>query len=134
MIPVEAPRVAPKTRNTAAAARSDFITPAVTPPAVIRSFVAQALAADPIFAEWKNEEQWGILRADKLDAPFMILHGQLDPGADPAAAAAFMAEAVASTRSYVVLPGSDHAAQIEDTHEMFMSVVTEFITRPKAVR
>lgn len=134
MIAVEAPRVAPKTKNTADAARSDFITPAVTPPAVIRAFVAQALAADPIFAEWKNEKQWGVLRADKLDAPFMILHGEHDPGADPAAAAAFMAEAVASTRSYVVLPGSDHAAQIEDTHEMFMSVVIEFITRPKTVR
>jgi hypothetical protein len=29
----------------------------VTPPAVIRAFVTQALAADPIFAEWKNEEE-----------------------------------------------------------------------------
>jgi K+-sensing histidine kinase KdpD len=33
-----------------------------------------------------------VLRADKLEVPFMILHGELDPGADPAAAAAFMAE------------------------------------------
>jgi pimeloyl-ACP methyl ester carboxylesterase len=134
LVAVLPPRVAPKTRNTPEAARSDFITPAVTPPAVIRAFVTQALAADPIFAEWKNEEQWNVLRADKLHVPFMILHGELDPGADPVAAAAFMTEAVAPTRSYVVLPGADHCAQIEDTHEMFMSVVTEFITRPKAVR
>lgn len=132
LIPVAPPKVAPKMRNTADNARSDFITPAVTPPAVIRAFVTQALAADPIFAEWKNEEEWNVLRADKLEVPFMILHGELDPGADPAAAAAFMAEAVASSRSYVVLPGADHCAQIEDTHEMFMSVITEFITRPKA--
>ncbi len=131
ILAVPPPRVAPKIRNTAAAARSDFITPAVTPPAVIRAFVTQALAADPIFAEWKNEEQWNVLRADKLAAPFMILHGELDPGANPAAAAAFIAEALASARSYVVLPGADHCAQIEDTHEMFMSVVSEFITRPK---
>lgn len=130
LLAVPAPRVAPKTRNTAEAARSDFITPSVTPPAVIRAFVTQALAADPIFAEWKSEEQWNVLRADKLRVPFMILHGELDPGADPTAAAAFMAKAVASSRSYVVLPGADHGAQIEDTHEMFMSVVTEFIARP----
>jgi hypothetical protein len=42
-----------------------------------------------------------------------------------------MVAAGTPSRSYVVLPGADHAAQIEDTHEMFMSVVTEFITRPK---
>lgn len=131
LLAVAPPKVAPKTRNTADAARSDFVTPAVTPPAVIRAFVTQALAADPIFAEWKNEEEWNVLRADKLDVPFMILHGALDPGADPAAAAAFMAGAVAPSRSYVVLPGADHCAQLEDTHEMFMSVITEFITRPR---
>jgi pimeloyl-ACP methyl ester carboxylesterase len=131
---VPSPAVAPKVKNTAEAARSDFITLAVTPPAVIRAFVTQALAADPIFAEWKNEEQWNVLRAERLTTPFMILHGSRDPGADPEAAAAFMAAAIATTRSYVVLPGADHAAQIEDTHEMFMSVVTEFITRPKNVR
>lgn len=131
---VPPPRVAPKTRNTAAAARSDFITPSVTPPAVIRAFVTQALAADPIFAEWRSEEQWNVLRADKLDVPFMLLHGDLDPGADVASAAAFMTAATASSRTYVVLAGADHCAQIEDTHEMFMSVVIEFITRPRNVR
>lgn len=134
LLAVPPPKVAPTERNTADAARSDFITPAVTPPAVIRAFVTQALAADPVFAEWKNEEQWNVLRADKLKVPFMILHGELDPGADPAQAAAFMVSTRASSRNYVVLPGADHSAQIEDTHEMFMSVVTEFITRPKLLR
>ncbi|TAK16862.1 MAG: alpha/beta fold hydrolase [Acidobacteria bacterium] len=130
MLATAPPKVAPKERNTADAARSDFITPAVTPPAVVRAFVTQALAADPIFAEWKSEEQWNVLRADKLAVPFMILHGELDPGVDVKAAGDFMAAAAAASRSYVVLPGADHAAQLEDTHEMFMSVVTEFITRP----
>lgn len=132
--PVAAPAVAPNEKNTADAAKSDFITPAVTPPAVVRAFVAQALAADPIFAEWKNEDQWNVLRADKLDVPVLIIHGEKDPGADPKAAGAFMAATAAASRSYVVLPGADHCAQLEDTHEMFMSVVTEFITRPKARR
>jgi pimeloyl-ACP methyl ester carboxylesterase len=132
LMAVAPPKVAPKEKNTADAARSDFITPAVTPPQVVRAFVTQALAADPMFAEWKDEDQWNVLSADKLEVPFMILHGELDPGADPAAAAAFMVAAAASSRSYVVLPGADHCAQLEDTHEMFMSVITEFITRPKS--
>jgi pimeloyl-ACP methyl ester carboxylesterase len=134
ILPVPAPRVAPRVRNTADAAASDFITPQVTPPAVVRAFVAQALAADPIFAEWKDEHQWSVLRADKLTAPVMIIHGENDPGADPKAAGAFLADAGSHSRSYVVLPLADHCAQLEDTHEAFISAVAEFVTRPGLVR
>lgn len=134
ILPVPAPRVAPKTQNTAEAARSDFITPQVTPPAVIRAFVTAALASDPIYAEWKDEHQWSVLRADKLTSPVLIIHGENDPGADPRAAGDFLAEASAHTRSYVVLPLADHCAQLEDTHEAFISVVVEFMTRPGLVR
>lgn len=133
-IPTPQPKVAPKTRNTAEAAASDFITPAVTPPAVTRAFVSQALAADPIFAEWKDEDQWNVLRADRLRVPFMIIHGELDPGADSESAGAFMAKAAAASRRYVVIPGADHCAQLEDTHELFMSVVSEFIAPPRVGR
>ena len=134
LVGVEPPKVAPKEKNTAEAARSDFITPGVTPPAVIRAFVAQALAADPVFAEWKNEEQWNVLRADKLQVPFMILHGALDPGADPAAAADFMVAAGSPSRSYVVLPSADHAAQLEDTHDAWIAAIVNFINRPPVRR
>lgn len=134
LLPVPSPRVAPRVRNTADAAASDFITPQVTPPAVVRAFVAQALAADPIFAEWKDEHQWSVLRADKLTTPVMIIHGENDPGADAKAAGAFLAEAASHSRSYVVLPLADHCAQLEDTHEAFISAVVEFLTRPGRVR
>ena len=129
LIGVDPPKVAPKEKNTAEAARSDFITPQVTPPQVIRAFVTPALAADPIFAEWKNEEQWNVLRADKLEVP-SDLHGQLDPGADLIAAGAFMAAAAAPMRSYVVLPGVVTARSRRHTRDV-RGVVTEFITRPK---
>jgi pimeloyl-ACP methyl ester carboxylesterase len=129
ILPVPAPRVAPRVRNTADAAASDFITPQVTPPAVVRAFVAQALAADPIFAEWKDEHQWSVLRAEKLTVPVMIIHGENDPGADPKAAGEFLAAAGSHSRSYVVLPLADHCAQLEDTHDAFVSAVVEFVVR-----
>ena len=132
--PVPPPRVAPKVKNTAESAESDFITPAVTPPAVIKAFVSAALASDPIFAEWKDEHQWSVLRADKVTAPIMLIHGEADPGADAATAGAFLAEVASHTRSYVVLPLADHCAQLEDTHEAFISAVVEFVTRPGIVR
>jgi alpha-beta hydrolase superfamily lysophospholipase len=134
MAPVEAPKVAPKVKNTPASAASDFITPEVTPPAVVRAFVAAALAADPIFAEWKNEDEFSLLRADKVMTPIMLLHGDNDPGLDSETAGRFLAAVGSPNRAYVVLPFADHAAQLEDTHEAWVSAVAEFITRPGAVR
>lgn len=132
--PVPPPRVAPKTKNTSDAAISDFISPRVTPPAVVKAFAAAALASDPIFAEWKDEHEWSVLRAQKLTVPVLIIHGENDPGADPRVAGEFLAAAASHTRSYVVLPLADHCAQLEDTHDAFISAVTEFITRPGPVR
>lgn len=123
----EAPDVAPEIKNTAAAAESDFIAPDVTAPAVVRAFVTQALAADPIFAEWKHFSQWDVLRADKLATPVLIMHGELDPGADPDAAKAFLAATKSRRRDYVVLPGADHCAQLENTHGRFVDAVVHFI-------
>jgi pimeloyl-ACP methyl ester carboxylesterase len=123
----ETPDAAPREKNTAAAAASDFIAPDVTEPAVIHAFVAQALAADPIFAEWRRFSQWDILRADKLKTPVLIIHGELDPGADPDAAKAFLAAVKSPLRHHIVLPGADHCAQLENTHGRFVDAVVHFI-------
>lgn len=128
------PAIATKTRNTAEGAASDFITPAVTPAAVVKAFVAAALASDPIFAEWKNDEEWSQLRADRVKVPIMLLHGSNDPGTSAEAAGTFLAAVGSPARSYVVLPLADHCAQLEDTHDAWISAVVEFITRPGAVR
>lgn len=128
------PQVAFKTRNTADAAASDFVTPQVTPPAVVKAFVAAALASDPIYAEWKNDQEWNELKAQRLTVPVMLLHGSNDLGASPEAAGEFLAAVKSDSRSYVVLPLADHCAQLEDTHEAWISAVVEFITRPGPVR
>lgn len=127
-------KVAPKTRNTAENAVSDFITPQVTPPAVIKAFRAAALAADPVYAEWTNEDEWSALNAERIVVPILVIHGANDPGASPAAAGEFLAAVSSPSRSYVVLPVADHCAQLEDTHDAFISAVAEFITRPGVVR
>jgi pimeloyl-ACP methyl ester carboxylesterase len=132
--PSPVPNVAPRTKNTADSAASDFITPQVTSPEVVKAFVAAALASDPIFAEWKNDEEWNELKADRLTVPVMLIHGSNDPGASAAAAGAFLAAVGTPARNYVVLPIADHCAQLEDTHDAWISAVVEFITRPGPIR
>jgi alpha-beta hydrolase superfamily lysophospholipase len=57
------PAIAPaRLRNTADAARRDFISPRVTPPAVIRAFVEQALRADPVMVDLRGD-----VELDELD-------------------------------------------------------------------
>ncbi len=129
-----APKVVPKTRNTAGSAVSDFITPQVTPPAVIKAFAVAALAADPVYAEWTDEDEWSALSAERIVVPILVIHGANDPGASPALAGQFLAAVSSPSRSYVVLPVADHCAQLEDTHDAFISAVAEFITRPGMVR
>jgi pimeloyl-ACP methyl ester carboxylesterase len=111
--------------NTEASARSDFISPAVTPPEVVEAFVEQALAADPVLADLRGDGQF-----DALD-PTLVIFGQRDPGIYEDAAAKFFARLATPDRSMVVLPGADHAAQLEDTHEAWISAVAEFLLRPR---
>lgn len=121
-----APPVAPAVKNTREAAASDFIAPAVTPPAVVAAFVTQALAADPIYAEW-TADRFVTLTAAALRTPVLVLHGEHDPGADAETAEAFLAGVAAGRTRHVVLPGADHCAHLEDTHDLFVSAVTDFV-------
>jgi len=36
----------------------------------------------------------------------------------------------AKDKQMVVLPGADHAAQLEDTHDAWIAAIVNFITRP----
>ena len=124
-----APAAAPRVRNTREAAVSDFITPRVTPPAVITAFAAAALSSDPIFAEWKDDQEWNALEAARVTVPILLLYGANDPGASASAAADFLAAVRSSVRRHVALPLADHCAQLEDTHDAWIRAVVDFITR-----
>jgi pimeloyl-ACP methyl ester carboxylesterase len=124
----------PMARNTAAAAASDFVSPHVTPRAVVDAFVAQALRSDPINADVKNDGEFAALSPQKLLVPTLVLYGERDINAPPPDAAKFFGRIAATDKQMVQLPGADHAAQLEDTHDAWIAAVVNFITRPPARR
>jgi len=118
-----------RARNTTDAAASDFISPKVTPPAVVRAFVAQALHSDPVTVDLRGDEEFNDLSVDKLTVPTLVMYGERDPGIDPEDAKKFFGRLAATDKQLIVLPGADHAAHLEDTHDAWISAVVTFITR-----
>jgi len=121
-------------KNTADAAASDFISPKVTPQTVVKAFVEQALKADPIKIDLKNDGEFNVLKPDKVMVPTLVMYGQQDPGIPDEDAGKFFARLGTGDRQMVVLPGADHAAQLEDTHEMWVTAVANFVGRPAVKR
>jgi pimeloyl-ACP methyl ester carboxylesterase len=117
-------------RNTAASAASDFISPAVTPEAVVKAFVAQALRADPVLADLRNDAEFNALDPTRVKTPTLLLYGERDPGVLHEDAGKFFARLATPDRHQVVLAGADHAAQIEDTHAAWIAAVVNFLARP----
>ena len=121
-------------KTTRAEALSDFISPAVMSPNVQNAFATQALAADPVRVDWIRESEFNALSPARLTIPTLILHGSRDPGVPADVTARFFEKIAAPQRQWTLLPGGDHAAQLEDTHAAFVSAVVEFITRPGVAR
>lgn len=113
--------------NTAAAAASDFVSPRVTSPAVIRAFVEQALRADPVFVDAKADREFAGLAASRVPVPTLVVFGSRDPAFNQAGAKRFVAALAHSTRRLLVLPGADHAAHLEDTHDAWVKAVVSFV-------
>jgi pimeloyl-ACP methyl ester carboxylesterase len=130
---VGVPARPPRERNTPASASADFISPRVTPPAVAQAFVAQALAADPVLADLRGDAEFNALDPAHFSLPTLVLFGERDPGVAPRDAAKLLARLAAPDKQLVVLPGADHAAQIEDTHEAWIAAVVNFLNRPAVV-
>ena len=116
--------------NTEAAAKSDFISPEVTPTAVVEAFVEQALAADPILADLRADGQFNALDPALVTVPTLVIFGARDPGVNQVDAGKFFARLATSDKQMVALPGADHAAQLEDTHDAWVAAVVSFLTRP----
>lgn len=129
--PAEKPE---KMKNTAAAAASDFISPKVTPRQVVSAFVEQAMAADPILADLKNDGEFNGFKPKLLNTPVLILFGSEDPGVSAEDAGKMFAAVKTPDKQMVVLPGADHAAHLEDTHDAWVAAIINFINRPPARR
>jgi pimeloyl-ACP methyl ester carboxylesterase len=121
-------------KNTAAAAVADFVSPAVTPPAVIKAFTEQALKADPVLVDLKNDSEFNLFRPEKLGTATLVLYGSKDPSILAEEAGKFFARIATGDKQMVVLPGGDHAAQLEDTHDAWIAAVVSFLARPPVRR
>lgn len=119
-------------RNTAAAAASDFISPAVTPSSVIRAFVAQALKSDPVLADVRGDVEFNTLTPSRISIPTLVMFGERDPGVLRSDADAMFAAIGTPDKQLVVLPGADHAAHLENTHEAWIDAICAFLKRHPA--
>jgi pimeloyl-ACP methyl ester carboxylesterase len=120
--PADPPRVA----NTAKAAAADFITPGAASQAVIDAYVRQALATNPIRVDWREEEH--LVDDAPLRVPTLMIDGANDPFLRLENREKFVRlEGHESTE--VVLPSSDHAAHIENSHEAWVRAIVGFIER-----
>jgi pimeloyl-ACP methyl ester carboxylesterase len=117
-------------KNTVDAAMSDFISPKVTPQVMAQAFTAQALRADPILADLKGDAEFNALTPSRVIVPTLVLFGDRDPGIVGADAGKFFAALATPDKQMISLPGGDHAALIEDTHEAWIHAVVGFLTRP----
>jgi alpha-beta hydrolase superfamily lysophospholipase len=123
----------PMLKNTADAAAADFVSPDVTPPAVVKAYVEQALRADPIRIDLKGDGEFNVLRPSKLTVPTLVMYGERD-AISGEEAGRFFAAVKSADKAMVVLPGADHAALVEDTHDRWIAAVVAFLTRPPVGR
>ena len=93
---------------------------------MVDAFVAQALRADPVLADLKGDAEFNALKPARVTVPTLVLYGDRDPGIWPEDAAKYFVELATPDKQMVVLPGADHAAQLEDTHEAWIAAVREF--------
>lgn len=121
-------------KNTAESAASDFISPKVTPPMVIQAFVGQALRADPVLVDLKNDGEYNAIKPALISVPTLVIFGEDDPGVTGADAGKFFAALATGDKQMVSLPGADHAAQLENTHNAWIAAVVNFLNRPPVRR
>ena len=113
--------------TTRAAAASDFIVPGSISQHAIDTYVAAALKADPIRADWNQQHQWNALDGEALALPTLLLQAEFDPLADTDAHARFFAKISNPNKQWVILPGGDHAALLETPREKLIKSTVDFI-------
>ena len=117
----------PRQATTEAGARSDFITEGSISDRAVDAFVAVALSADPVRVDIRRASEFNALSPDSLRVPTLILQGELDPIAPTAVQAAVFEGLGTSHKSWVVLPGCDHAAHMEVCMPRFVRTLTGFV-------
>lgn len=120
----------PRRPTTRTAAAEDFITPRAASREVIEAYVSQAVAANPVRVDWREENEF-VFDPGKVAVPTLLLYGANDPLLDESKSAFFAALATRD-RAFVVLPDSDHAAHVENSHAAWVRAVDLFVGMPRA--
>jgi len=97
---------------------------------VIRAFVETATKTDPILTDWRNEDQF-VYDSGRISIPALVMYGERDPGVDPPAAIRFVSRLKNADKQLVVIPGADHCAHLEDTHDAWIAAVVGFLSKPR---
>ncbi|PCJ47140.1 MAG: alpha/beta hydrolase [Gammaproteobacteria bacterium] len=127
IIPESFPTVAPREKNTAKNAASDFIVPGSISQKAIDMFVAESLKADTHRADWNQLTQWNQLDATKIKNPLLFIQGEHDPLASAESDARFFIKLPNANKQWVVLAGGDHAALLEVTKDRLVIAVNNFV-------
>ncbi|HET9623944.1 MAG TPA: alpha/beta fold hydrolase [Kofleriaceae bacterium] len=129
--PASEPATPARTPTTAKAAAEDFIAPGVISQAAIAAYVQAAVAADPVRCDWRGDAEWAALAPEAIHTPLLLLQGELDPLARTDAQARMFARIGTPDRQWVVIPGGDHAALLEDTAPRMIAAIRSFVERPR---
>lgn len=123
----------PRNATTATAAGEDFISPHATDPAVPAAYVKAALAAQPVKTDVRHLDQFNALDPAMVTVPTLEIMGERDPVSNqvPGGEAAFFGRLATPDREFVVLPGVDHAAFLENQRARFIEALVDFLARPR---
>jgi pimeloyl-ACP methyl ester carboxylesterase len=116
--------------TTAEAAAEDFRAPGAISKRAIAAYVQAALAADPVRTDWRRETEWNTLAPEAVHVPVLLLQAELDPYAKLDAHARLFSRLGTVDRQWVVIPGGDHAALLEDTAPRMIAAIRAFLDRP----
>jgi alpha-beta hydrolase superfamily lysophospholipase len=118
-----------RSRNVADNAASDFITRDAYTGATLTAFVREALRADPVLVDWRDEHQFNAFKPAQLQAPVLLVHGDRDPQAPLALETKLFTRFGTSDKAWVILPGADHAAHLEKSQGQLVRTIVWFIRR-----
>ena len=120
----------PREPTTAMAAASDFILPGAISRTAVDAFVKSALRSDPVRADWRELAQWRALDGASVRVPTLLLEGYHDPLALDDVHAELFGRLNTADKSWVVIPGGDHAAFLETPRGYFLRLLDTFLHRP----
>lgn len=125
--PDDRPAEPPREATSRLAARSDFVVPGAISDRAIEAFVTAALAADPVRADWRRVNQWDALDGASVRVRTLLLQGAHDPLALDDVHHELFARLDTDDKSWIVIPGGDHAAFMETPRAYFLRVMDTFM-------